>query len=276
MRALWYWSPQIVLCAAIAATHSRSFQQSSSTKRTVRSHQVLMKLQFFLTIFSIKLLLSFLRPICGFCSIVSHDVMGIRHFCILFNQSTFPPQAFCCLFLFQDPLCCFVSQELGEGLSGVLHANYQVSLCLLPILPHFIPDNIPHLLSQSSFGAFLQQCLLYHQLLICDFLILLPPTIPLLARRSAPLCQTSSHLSTYLRYTSTTTNHNLQLLIFIQQSTSYLFNNTLATLQIYNQVGPTQQWNFLGYLLDGSIWVLQMKLFALSYVLKISAHLGIK
>ncbi len=76
-RHLWYLCPQINFCDVIAVTHLHSFQQSGSTKRTVRNHQVLMMLQFFLTIFSIKLLLSFLRPICGFCSIVSHDVMRI-------------------------------------------------------------------------------------------------------------------------------------------------------------------------------------------------------
>ena len=54
---LWQWSPQTFFCPAVAATRSRSLQQSGKAKRTVRKgHNVL------LTIFSIKLLLLILTP----------------------------------------------------------------------------------------------------------------------------------------------------------------------------------------------------------------------
>jgi hypothetical protein len=39
---LWEWSPKTIFWATIAATHSRSFREDGSTKRTVRKDQVLM------------------------------------------------------------------------------------------------------------------------------------------------------------------------------------------------------------------------------------------
>ena len=65
-HTLWYLSPQTIFCATIAATHSRSFQKSGSTKRTVRKHQVLMMLQFFYSpFFQLTCDFYFLRALCG-------------------------------------------------------------------------------------------------------------------------------------------------------------------------------------------------------------------
>ena len=65
-RALWYWSPQTVFCAAFAATHSGSFQKKGSSKRTARIHQVLMMLQFFYSpFFQLTCCFNFLHAVCG-------------------------------------------------------------------------------------------------------------------------------------------------------------------------------------------------------------------
>ena len=67
---LWQWSPQTFFCPAVAATCSRSLQQSGKAKRTVRKHQVLMMLQFFYSpFFQLTCCFYFL---CVFCGIEAH------------------------------------------------------------------------------------------------------------------------------------------------------------------------------------------------------------
>ena len=58
---LWQWRPQTEFCPAVATMRLCEFKHCSKAKRIVRKHIILMTLHlFYLTIFSIKLMISYL------------------------------------------------------------------------------------------------------------------------------------------------------------------------------------------------------------------------